>query len=93
MRHSLRNPTNGRYVPNSSMQSSSVPQTSSTNVVPGRLYGYQGFVVRAGRKTNNGLRVVSYHKKVNGFVKDSELRVIDNNKVNEYLGEVNVTRT
>jgi hypothetical protein len=49
------------------------------------LYGYRGIVVRAKGLTNNNLRIVSYHKSLFGFVKDSELNLINKKEVEQYL--------
>jgi hypothetical protein len=76
MKHLLRSPRTGRFISRS---------TATTNIVNGRLYGYKGAIVRARKQTNNGLRLVSFHKKLNGFVRDEELEVVEPSKVREYL--------
>lgn len=55
-------------------------------VVPGRLYEYNGVVVRAGKLLRNKKRLVQYHRQLNGFVSDKDLKFIDKDKVNQYLG-------
>ena len=74
MRHLKRSKTTGRFVPK-----------NVTTVVPGRLYSYKGVVVRAKNLCNNGLRFITSHKKLNGFVRDEELTIIDKDRVREYL--------
>jgi hypothetical protein len=76
MKHSLRSKTTGRFVSRSN---------SATNIVNGRLYEYRGAIVRAKRRCNNGLRFVSFHKKLNGFVQDYELKPISVERVRAYL--------
>jgi hypothetical protein len=73
-KHNVRSNTTGRFVPQ-----------KQVNVVPGRLYSYKGVVVRAKKLCSNGLRFVSSHKKLNGFVRDEELRPIDPTTVRSYL--------
>ena len=53
-------------------------------VVAGRLYAFRNSVVRAGH-IENGLRFVSLHDRLFGFVPENELNLIDKNKVNNYL--------
>lgn len=60
------------------------------NVVNGRLYAWRGNVVRAGRKTNNGLRHVRIHKLMHGFVPDCELEIINPTAVKQYLALANI---
>jgi hypothetical protein len=74
--HSLRSKTTGRFVPRASL---------SNNIVNGRLYDYKGAIVRARKRCNNGLRYVSFHKKLNGFVPDTDLRPISVAQVRDYL--------
>lgn len=71
----------GRFSKQKVQAPSTVPQT----VVAGRLYDYRGSVVRAGRMCNNGKRHVSFHKQLHGFVEDQELRLINKNRVQQYL--------
>lgn len=59
-------------------------------VVAGRLYDYRGSVVRAGRLCANGNRHVSFHKQLHGFVKDSDLKLIDTTKVKQYLSQAEI---
>ena len=54
-------------------------------IVPGRLYGYRGTIVRAGQKTSNCKRHVSFHKQLHGFVNDAELQLINRDEVQTYL--------
>ena len=54
-------------------------------VVPGRLYDYKGTVVRAKSLCHNGKRHVSFHKQLHGFVEDKDLKIIDRNRVKDYL--------
>lgn len=74
MKHLKRSKETGRFIPKN------IP-----NVVPGRLYSYKGVIVRAKRLCNNGLRFVTFHKTLNGFVPDSQLSTISREKVQEYL--------
>jgi len=53
-------------------------------IVAGRLYQFRNAVVRAGH-IENGLRFVSLHHRLFGFVPENELNLIDKNKVNNYL--------
>ena len=55
------------------------------SVVNGRLYEYKGAIVRAKKLCNNGLRMVSFHKKLNGFVRDEDLRIVSKDAVTRYL--------
>lgn len=55
-------------------------------IVPGRLYNWRGATVRALKKdTQTGARLVSFHKTLFGFVKDTELQKINRRKVENYL--------
>ena len=54
-------------------------------VVSGRLYDYRGATVRALHKSETGRRMVSFHKTLFGFVKDSELKRASTRKVEKYL--------
>ena len=54
-------------------------------IVPGRLYGYRGSIVRACRKCNNGKRHVSLHKQLHGFVEDKDLELVGQAEVRNYL--------
>jgi hypothetical protein len=76
MRHLIRSTTTGRFIPR-----------NQVNIVAGRLYNYKGTVVRAKKKCANGLRLVSFHKKLNGFARDEELSPISKEQVQEYLKE------
>jgi len=73
--HNLRS-KNGRFIPLEQVK---------PNIVPGRLYDFYGTVVRAGAKMFNGLRKISFHKKLTGEVKDSDLKLISRISVNKYL--------
>lgn len=55
-------------------------------IVAGRLYDFRGATVRA-LKTGavTGKRLVSFHKTLMGYVKDSDLKVISPRKVKKYL--------
>jgi hypothetical protein len=75
MKHTLRSKSTGRFV----------PRSTAPKIVNGRLYEYRGAVVRARRLCNNGLRYVSFHKTLNGFVRDEELVPIDTTRVRDYL--------
>lgn len=75
MKHTLRSKTTGRFV----------SRKPSAKIVNGRLYEYRGAVVRAKRLCNNGLRFISFHKTLNGFVADSDLKPITKSKVKAYL--------
>ena len=74
MRHSLRDKT-GRFM----------SRPKNLPIISGRLYGYRGTIVRAGQKLPNGKRYVSYHKQLNGFVDEQELKWLDKNQVAQYL--------
>ena len=55
-------------------------------IVPGRLYEFKGAVVRALQKDSEvGLRLVSMHKALFGYVPDSQLQKINRRKVQTYL--------
>ena len=56
----------------------------SNKVVAGRLYDFKGSVVRAGQRIGN-MRLVTLHKTLLGFVKDSELKKVPACKVSKYL--------
>jgi hypothetical protein len=56
----------------------------SNKVVSGRLYDFKGSVVRAGQRVGN-MRLVTLHKTLLGFVKDSELKKVPVCKVSKYL--------
>jgi len=73
MRHSLRSKTTGQFIPR------------KRPIISGHLYGYRGAVVRAHRLAINGIRHVSFHKQLHGFVKDSELQWINCDQVKQYL--------
>ncbi len=60
-------------------------KSSPANIVNGRLYAYKGVVVRAKKLCNNGLRFVTSHKKLNGFVRDEDLVAISKEQVAEYV--------
>ena len=64
-------------------------KTTPKSIVPGRLYGYRGAIVRAGRRCNNNKRHISFHKMLHGFVNDGDLQFIDKSKVKEYLQYAN----
>jgi len=59
---------------------------SQPKIVAGRLYEYNGTIVRAGKTCSNNYRHVSFHKTLHGFVKDCELKKIDKSAVENYLG-------
>jgi hypothetical protein len=56
----------------------------ANNVVSGRLYEFKGSIVRAG-KVIEGRRLVTIHKTLFGFVKDCQLKKVDNSFVETYL--------
>jgi hypothetical protein len=63
-------------------------------IVSGRLYNYKGATVRALKRDEKaGVRLVSFHEALFGFVQDSELQKIDTRKVNDYLVEANKGHT
>ena len=66
-----------------------IPTTPSLKIVPGRLYGYKGIVVRAGhlygKSSGNPKWFVCFHKTLCGFVDTKELTLIDKARVSEYL--------
>lgn len=64
---------------------SDVTRIPAKSVVAGRLYYFKGTIVRAGRKTSNDLRHVSFHKSLHGFVRDEELYLVNKNGVEQYL--------
>lgn len=58
----------------------------ASNVIAGRLYDFKGATVRALKKDDEtGLRLVSFHKTLLGYVKDSQLTKVDGRKVQKYL--------
>lgn len=58
----------------------------TNKIVNGRLYSFKGATVRALKKdAESGTRLVSFHKTLLGYVKDSELQKIDSRKVKTYL--------
>ena len=65
--------------------------TKPAAIVAGRLYGFRGIPVRAGNdrqqmaQTSDVLRHVTCHKMLHGFVPESELKVIDQTVVKQYL--------
>jgi hypothetical protein len=80
MRHNVRSKVTGRFITRPSVQ----------NIVAGRLYGYRGAVVRAGKdriigQSGTPQRHVSFHKSLFGFVPEHELQWVDNRSVNQYL--------
>ena len=75
MRHNIRSNKTGQFI----------SKSSSTPIVAGRLYSYKGIVVRAKRKCNDNLWMVSSHKKLNGFVRPEELTTIPKELVHGYL--------
>ncbi len=60
-------------------------QFVSSEIKAGRLYSFNGVVVRAKSLCSNGLRHISCHKVLNGFCRDNELRPISGKRVNDYL--------
>lgn len=50
-----------------------------------RLYSFNGIIVRTKFKLDDGYFWVSHHKKLNGEVHQSQLKLINKKKVNEYL--------
>jgi len=56
----------------------------ANKVVSGRLYEFKGSVVRAG-KMIEGKRLVTLHKTLFGFVKDGQLKKVNNFLVETYL--------
>lgn len=56
----------------------------ANNVVSGRLYEFKGSIVRAG-KMIEGKRLVTFHKTLFGFVKDCQLKKVNNSLVENYL--------
>lgn len=79
----LRSKTTGRFIPRSSSRTT----TSNNNIVNGRLYLFKpnGIVVRSRRTCSNGLRLVSYHKNLNGFARVVDLAPASREQVREYL--------
>lgn len=80
MKHNIRSKITGKFVPRPSLES----------IVAGRLYGYRGAVVRAGRdrmfgSRGDAKRHVSFHKSLFGYVPENELKWVDGEKVNQYL--------
>lgn len=60
--------------------------TTPLQIVAGRLYNYRGATVRAlKRDTLTGAQLVSFHKTLFGFVRDTELEKINRRKVENYL--------
>jgi hypothetical protein len=80
MKHNFRD-TSGKFTP-----------VKPTNIVPGRLYGYRGTVVRAGKDVQRVRtypetvkRHVSVHKTLFGFVDETELVNVGARRVAQYL--------
>ena len=61
--------------------------TSPNKIVAGCLYDWKGSTVRALKQNIEGLRCVSLHKSLVGFVPEFELKKINTRKVNNYLSE------
>ena len=51
----------------------------------GSLYNWRGVTVRAVCDLNNGLKLVSFHKSLFGFINAGELTKINIDKVKQYL--------
>lgn len=77
----------GRFISKSQAQRL---RTLSTNrkIVNGRLYKFKGTVVRALEKIDGDYRLVGIHKRLHGYVKDSELKFITPKTVKQYLENV-----
>ncbi len=64
------------------------PARASTEIKNGALYSYRGQTVRALAICNNGLRLVGSHNSLFGFARDTDLKKIDSNRINNYLTRV-----
>lgn len=74
LKNYLRSKTTGQFI-----------SKKPTTIVSGRLYGWQGLIVRAGQITPSGLRFVTAHKRLTGYVDDSELYRVSSSEVQNYL--------
>lgn len=77
-----RSKITGRFISNS--HAKRIRTLRNKNIVNGRLYNFNGVVVRAIKK-DRGLRLVGVHKRLFGYVKDSELSLITPKAVKGYL--------
>ena len=76
MRYNIKDSRTGRFTK---------VQPKTCTIVPGRLYEYKDVIVRAGQKTSTGLRLVTFHKVLSGFVPDTDLKVVGKARVASYL--------
>lgn len=72
----------GRFI--STAHAKRLRTLQNNRVVKGRLYDFKGSIVRAGDKVNK-YRLVNLHKRMFGYVLDSELRKITPKTVARYL--------
>lgn len=80
MKHQFRD-NSGKFTP-----------VKPTSIVPGRLYGYKGAVVRAGKDTLRASitrRHVSFHKTLFGYVPETDLVNVSARRVQQYLKKAN----
>ena len=62
------------------------------NITNGRIYKYQGDIVRAIVKTENGMRVIQTATKLNGFAHDEDLRAATKDDVKFFVDKVRELR-
>jgi hypothetical protein len=88
MKYETRSQITGRFISRSHARRIATlrrqQRTRPETVVTGRLYGWKGAVVRAGRKVNQ-LRLVTLHKSLVGYVPDNELSLVTPETVKGYL--------
>lgn len=86
MKYNVRNTKTGQFMKRSQNKNTKVTKhKQACQIVPGRLYGYRGAIVRAGQVAQNGMRHVNLHKQLHGFVRDSQLEFISQALVASYL--------
>ncbi len=59
--------------------------STASSLRNGSLYSWRGATVRVRTLSDNGLRLVSFHNELFGFVPESELKKINTRKVTTYL--------
>lgn len=92
----FRSTTTGRFVKSPSTNSCALARVRArttarprvSEIKNGALYSYKGQTVRALAICNNGLRLVGSHNSLFGFARDSDLKKINSNRVNNYLSGV-----
>jgi|TARA_R110000868_G_scaffold20883_2_gene87641 hypothetical protein len=83
-KHLIRSKVTGRFISVAHARRLKTMRSKSKKVVNGRLYNFKGTVVRALRKENDK-RLVGVHKRLFGYVNDSELGFITQKTVRQYL--------